>query len=496
MTNEAQEMMARYDGLNRAYGIYVIETEEAKGKRKGKANTLQRPVTEDLWRQHLDGAIQLGIIPIRDDGKCVFGAIDIDDYKLDHAALETKIKRLKLPLALIRSKSGGAHLTLFLKEPTPAAAVRERLADWAAALGHADVEIFPKQDRLLSTGDTGNWINMPYCGGDNSDRCALKENKRLTMQQFLALAKKIETTLSAAPDTEETPPDLLEDGPPCLVTLAKDGIGEGGRNTTVFNFGVYCRKRWPDDWKERIKELNAQFVSPPLDDAEIVQIVAHLDRKEYTYTCKDKPLAGVCKKNQCLKRTFGIGPADAQEYFGIDLKNIVRVEYQDPTYYADFNGKRFSFRAQDLNSQSKFRELLISQVNDAFMPLPNSRWAQFIIQLCNKAEIVEAPPETRVNAELIGWLEDYCTEQIAARELADVLDGQVFEDDGRMLFLPRKWLSHVNREHRQRVQTAEAYKALQPIGVVSETRAINGRQAKIWSVPAFAKIQKKETSDM
>jgi hypothetical protein len=490
--------MARYAGLARAYGTYLIDSTSPSGKRKGAAQTLQRPVTLALWEQHLRGEAQIGIVPIRDDATCVFGVVDVDDYKLDHDALAAKIKKLKLPLVHIRSKSGGAHLTLFLKEPHPAAAVRERLADWAAALGHSGVEIFPKQDRLLSSGDTGNWINMPYSGGDASDRCALREGARLTVEEFLKVADRAATKLEEAPATDEDPPDLLEEGPPCLIALARDGIGEGGRNTTVFNMGVYCRKRWPDDWPERLRELNAQFVTPPLPDQELVQVIAHLERKEYTYTCKDKPLSPLCKKNLCLKRTHGIGPADAQEYFGIDLKNIVRVEYQEPTYYADFNGKRFSFQSEDVNSQTKFRELLIKQVNDAFMPIPNVRWAQFIIQLCNKAELIEAPPETRANAELFGWLEDYCTEQLPARELRDVLDGQVFEDRGagRMLFLPRKWLSHINREHRTRHQISDAYKALQPLGVMSESHEIGGRTYKLWSVATFARPAKNAPSDM
>lgn len=487
--------MARYAGLPRAYGIYKIEEQEARGKRKGKAETLQRPVTAELWQQHLDGEIQLGIVPIRDDGSCVFGAIDIDDYKLDHKALEVKILKLKLPLVMIRSKSGGAHLTLFLQEPHPAGAVRERLADWAAALGYSGVEIFPKQDRLLSVGDTGNWINMPYCGGDDSDRCALVGGDRLTLDEFFALVKKRATKLSSAPTTEDEAPELLTEGPPCLITIAAQGAGEGGRNTTVFNFGVYCRKRWPDDWAERLKELNANFVQPPLDDSELVQIIAHISRKDYTYTCKDRPLAPLCKKAQCLKRKYGLGPEDAQEYFGIDLKNVLRVEFDEPVYYADFNGKRFSFQAPDLNSMTKFRELLIGAVNEAFMPVPAPRWAQFIMQICNKAEIAEPPPETRVNAEIVGWLEDYCVEQIPGQDWPDVIDGQVLEQEGRMYFLPRKWVAQMSKDHRQRLEISRAFQALSSIGVESTDQPINGKRYKVWSVPTFARPERKKKGD-
>lgn len=487
-----ERIMALYAGLPRAYGIYKIEETEKRGKKKGKAQTLQRDVTQELWASHLAGEIQIGIVPIRDDATCMFGAIDIDDYKTDHVALEQKIDRLKLPLTVIKSKSGGAHLYLFLSAPADAVDVRERLCDWAASLGYSGVEIFPKQNRLMNASDTGNWINMPYSGGDASDRHAIHKGVAVGLDAFLSLSEKRKTTLVASPDTNESPPELLDEAPPCLVTITSGGAGEGGRNTTLFNLGIYCRKRWPDDWSERVKEMNSQFISPALDDAEVNQIINHLAKKEYAYTCKDKPLSGVCNKSQCLKRQYGIGPSDAQEYFGIDIQNVLRVEFDPPKYYADFNGKRITFAADELNSQTKFRELVINQANESFMPVPAPRWAQFIIQLCSKAEIAEAPQETRINAEMIGWLEDYCIEQIPARSWSDVIDGQVYEEHDKMYFLPRKWITHAQKEHRVRLTIAEAYQALVSIGLVSEQKSINNKRYKVWCVPRFERPEQQE----
>lgn len=484
----AAKFMRLFDGLPRAYGVFYIKGAPAArtGKFEGEAETLQRPVDATLWERHLRGEIQLGIVPLRDDATCMFGAIDIDDYKTDHIALEKAIVRLKLPLVIVRSKSGGAHLYAFFKEPAPAKFVRERLADWAAALGHANVEIFPKQDRLLSSADTGNWINMPYSGGDESTRHALLKGQRLTQEQFLQHAESVKKKFQEAPKlANEEAPELLEDGPPCLIKIAVEGAPEGTRNTTMFNYGVYCKKRWPDDWKDRVSEHNTRYINPPLSDKELLDIVVHLDRKDYAYTCKDKALSPHCNKNACLKRKYGLGPESAQEYFGIDIKNVLRVEYAVPVYYADFNGRRMKFTAEDLNSQMQFRKLLIEQVNDSFMPLPNARWAQFIIQLCNSAEVAEAPPETRGNAEVIGWLEDYCIEQLPARGLEDVLDGLVYEDKGRMYFLPRKWVGWVSREIRRRMSLDEAYRALQSAGVQSESIVIKRRRYTLWSVPRF-----------
>jgi hypothetical protein len=490
--SNAKRFMTLFAGLPRAYGLYVIDSTSAKGKKQGSASTLQREVTEELWQQHLDGKIQIGIVPIRDDATCVFGAIDIDDYKLDHGALEKKINKNKLPLVMVRSKSGGAHLYLFSKKEIAAPELRETLSDYAAQLGYANVEIFPKQNRLASLDDTGNWINMPYCGGDNSDRHALIDSKALNISQFFEYAAKKMVDPKKLKRISDDTPEILSEAPPCLVTLSAQGLPEGTRNSSLFNFGVYVRKRWPDDWPERLREINQQFLSPALEEFELNQIVTHLERKEYSYTCKDKPLSGVCQKSLCIKRKYGIGPADAQEFFGIGIANITRLETQEPQYYADFNGKRISFTADMINNQRTFRGLLIKQVNEAFMPMPEQRWAQFIITVLNQAQIAEAPPETRQNAELFGWLEDYCVEQVPAREWVDVIDGQVLTNNGRMHFRPSKWVQSVFREHRVRPKLEEAYKALLPNGLESADIEINGKRYRVWSIPEFVRPEKRK----
>lgn len=484
--------MQIFAGLPRAYGIYAIADPNAPGKKKGEAITLQREVNEALWERHLSGEIQIGIVPIRDDATCVFGAIDIDDYRLDHVALEKRINKAKLPLVMLRSKSGGAHLYLFSKKPIPAPDLRETLSDYAAQLGYAKVEIFPKQNRLANLEDTGNWINMPYSGGDDSDRCALVEGKRQTIEQFLALVAKRSVDPRKLKRIIDDTPEILSEGPPCLVTLAAQGLPEGTRNSSLFNFGIYVRKRWPDDWEERLNEINLQFINPPLEESEVRQIIAHIGRKEYSYTCKDKPLSGVCQKAICIKRRYGIGPADAQEFFGFGLENVLRLETQDPVYYADFNGKRIRFNSDDINSQMQFRRLLISQVNESFLPMPALRWGQFIIAVLNAAQIAEAPPETRENAELFGWLEDYCVETVPAREWLDVIDGQVMAEGDRMFFRPNKFVTAVFREHRVRPKTEEIYKALIGKGLESVDKEINGKKYRLWSVPAFARPERKK----
>src|SRR5260370_23131590 len=94
----APRFHALFAGMERAHGAYgkPSERREEDGKLKGAAVTRREPVTNLLWERHLQSdANGIGIIPIRDDGTCVFGAVDVDVYAgLDHAAIASTLKRL------------------------------------------------------------------------------------------------------------------------------------------------------------------------------------------------------------------------------------------------------------------------------------------------------------------------------------------------------------------------------------------------------------------
>ena len=49
-------MMARFMGMKEAHGIYtLLDDVDSNGKRKGHAVTKRDPVTEQLWKDHLNG---------------------------------------------------------------------------------------------------------------------------------------------------------------------------------------------------------------------------------------------------------------------------------------------------------------------------------------------------------------------------------------------------------------------------------------------------------
>jgi len=159
-----------FEGLNSAYGQTILSNIYSdNGKQKTKSFTVKKPVTDELWENHLKGKDPgLGIVPINEDNKCKWGCIDVDEYSFNHKKLIKILKQKNLPLIVFRSKSGGAHLFLFTKEPVEASLMRLKLKLIAAHLGYSSSEIFPKQEYILvDRGDTGNFLNLPYHRGNN-----------------------------------------------------------------------------------------------------------------------------------------------------------------------------------------------------------------------------------------------------------------------------------------------------------------------------------------
>jgi hypothetical protein len=144
MEKEIERFSRLFRGLDRAYGSLDLTTKDARGKQKGKYKFVHEPRTLATYRSHLDGGTSIGVVPINEDNLCLWGAIDVDQYPLDHSAILRKLRDAAMPLVVCRSKSGGAHLYLFLTEQVEAEKVQLKLKEIAAEIGLGGCEIFPQ----------------------------------------------------------------------------------------------------------------------------------------------------------------------------------------------------------------------------------------------------------------------------------------------------------------------------------------------------------------
>jgi superfamily II DNA or RNA helicase/very-short-patch-repair endonuclease len=135
------------------------------------------PVTDDVVRWHLSGRDEtgrdfvMGVYPLLRDETCFFLAIDLDkqNWREDARAVMETCRRLGLPAALERSRSGnGSHLWLFFEEAIPATLARKLGAhlltetmDHQPDIGLDSYDrFFPNQD-TLPHGGFGNLIALP-----------------------------------------------------------------------------------------------------------------------------------------------------------------------------------------------------------------------------------------------------------------------------------------------------------------------------------------------
>src|SRR6056300_1696452 len=178
-----------FNGYRNAYGIADFDHKESKidsetGKKKPVYRWNFEELTKDIYQQHLDGKLSIGIQPCTEDSEVKFAVIDIDpkDY-LDI------IQAYDLPLLPAESKSGGLHLYLFMEKFTNASLIKSFLTNLLSLFGlKQDTEIFPKQTQLTKDSETGQlrpgqFINLPYFG---EERKALNiDGTTFTLEQFM-----------------------------------------------------------------------------------------------------------------------------------------------------------------------------------------------------------------------------------------------------------------------------------------------------------------------
>ena len=296
-----------FTGLKRAHGCTYINTTPKEGvKLKTKSFVKREQVTPDHYKNHLHGVEpSLGIIPINEEDMCKWGCIDIDSYAgFDHQKLIRKIKTLKLPLVVCRSKSGGAHVFLFSEDFVEAKTMRDKLNQIRAVLGFGSAEVFPKQIELKSEEDTGNFLNLPYFNHEVSTRYAFKDDgSAATIEEFYGIYNNVKQ-LDVGSIRVQRPDSEFSDGPPCIETLAAEKISEGGRNAALFHFGVYAKKKWPNNWKEKISWFHENYIVGDLDQREIDIIKNQHEKKDWGWKCNDVPMCNVCDKQLCKTRQF------------------------------------------------------------------------------------------------------------------------------------------------------------------------------------------------
>jgi len=459
MNDKVKKFAKIFEGLEEGWGQFIAkETEPETGKQKGRYFIGDKPLIEDNFTQHLMGnGPSLGIVPIRKDNTCTWGAIDVDEYlenRPEPKDLLAKIRELNMPLIPFRSKSNGYHLYLFLNEKVSAASMRKKLDSMAKALGFlGKIDIFPRQEEIdFDAGDRGNFINIPFYGGNRGVRYLYDDNgEASTVDHFFELYDKYCLTAEKFQELNYTKEEKkaeetlgiqeFKDGPPCLQQLATEKVSHGSRNEFLFMMTTYLKQKYPDDWKDQLDRINREYIEDPLNSEEVIAIKRSTDKKDYGYKCKQSPFCDLCKKDICRKRKYGIGRTQIPEY-----ANPAVLLSEPPVWFLDVpvldeSGEvlkvgRGKFTTTQLRLQDQFAEACMSNLSIRYRPegMSAEDWRNTVNRLMREAVEIKISEDASEFGEFTDHLEDFCVNRARAIDKIDILDGKPYTEEGFTMF--------------------------------------------------------------
>jgi hypothetical protein len=439
------EYMEMFTGDIHNYGVHTYNF-SAAGKEEGKNSTVtNKLLTVEQYKAHLQGKVGLGVIPVTSDGEAKFGVIDIDVYDTDLTAYLEAIDTHDFPLVAFKSKSGGLHLYLFMRQAVASKSIVDILNKMVALLCldiyikrklNRLIEIFPKQTKI-AVGGVGSWINLPYYDVENTRQYAIVRGQKLSFDHALSYIKTKRKTLT---EVRAFISDIAhDDGPPCLQSLALlNNISKGGgRNNYLFSFGVYLKKSDPEFWEQKLFSINEAMNEPLGKDELESTIVSSLRKKDYAYKCAEAPCVDYCRKAVCKTREYGIGKEGG--YFSeLEYGKLIQVKSFEPYYEWEvrilgeeaFKSLRFQNEA-DIIGQDSFLRLCFRELHVLPVKLKQSEWYKLINQALKELTIIaiEKEDDTSPVGLLRSIFTEFLTERAMAQTKDQILNKRVYHDE-------------------------------------------------------------------
>lgn len=492
--SDAQRLFNIFPGSDLAFGRTVVEdTTNAKGKTESKSWLIHRPVTIDDFAAHLQGAEGIGLPPINSKNECRWGAIDVDVYQgIDLKGLQAHITENKLPLVLCRSKSGGPHIFLFVREWVDAAIMISMMQSFAGFLGFGDSEIFPKQAKLLreeGSQDFGSWINLPYFGGTTNMRYAHDEkgDAITTIMEFESFVAERRIMPEEMPDL--TAPAgktdaVLPDGPPCLNRIMANPVTEN-RNEILSNLCVYVKKRWPDEWEAKLVEANTKF-EPPLPKREIDNLIKSYKKTDYRYKCSKEPLCRHCDAGACKKTKYGIDGSEDESM--PDSRSLTMINLDPPVWYLSIkvgadDSRRISLTTEELQTPRLYQRRCM-EVLQVMPPIPKGPdWQERITALMKNCTVVDVPEGMTPRGQFLELLKLFFDGVSESPVIEDIKTGLPFTDAMGHHFRLPDLTRFLQNQRFTLLKYSEITEVIRDMGGGTKPKRIDGTVISVCSMP-------------
>lgn len=498
-----QRLMALFVSNTRSSGRY--------DPKRDRAFTEAQGLLELDWSNHLGGKLGCGAVPILDDDTCIWAAIDIDQHGSDEdlpiAEVEEKARKLKLPLVLCRSKSGGIHGYAFFEKPVAAGRARTLLGQWAGAIGHGGSEIFPKQAKLVLSKDgkkaLGNWINFPYFDADKTMRYAVIDGKVASLDDFIDLAERSrikESTLRTLAGSDHP------DAPPCIQHIYGHGVPAGQRNEALYNVVIYLRKVDSSSCEQRALDANQTLFSKALPRAEAGRTINSASRPEMQYRCSEEPIRSLCNRDACLNRRYGITPADAERLHGEQLPgfaNLVKYASEPVRWEIEVDNVRLTLKTEELLDWRMVRSKIAERLTKVVPMIKNTEWERTLAPLMKEARIVETPDDASIGGVVRERLREFAAKTDLTNKGQDAEDRKallrglpvVAEVDGDrcVIFRGQDFINYLKRTKSEELKGVDLWMAVKSIGVTKwRTRPGSGVKVNpidVWALPCKEVLQ-------
>jgi hypothetical protein len=476
-----------FEGYSWAHGLFTKDKSNLPGKVEGTSTVKREEITKAMWENHLNGLEpSLGIMPVNEKSECKWGCIDVDKFDLDYEEILKKTRRLSLPLIMIRSKSGCAHLFLFIRKFIPAEEVLFVLKRFAAQLGIADKldRIYPMQTKFRE-GGTGSWLNMPYFNHEEGTRYAYKDNfEAADIEEFFAMhTKYAQDNLDKylAEEEEPAPEKIINNKKikeptfiPCITNCIKANSGKipkGMRNDFLYQAALFYsksheafskfegKKRTPESL---LRDFNTNNLIEPESENTIISTQESVKKEGYKYKCKVPNIKKHCEPSKCCRNLFGITPEIAKELYSVEeiLGDLFEYGSVPPIYYmyvkVNTKDKKLKeVRVQFKGSELKDKKAFLTKLHNFghFPPkilelMKPGDFSNFMQEKIDKAIFIEAPEEAHHDHDFVSLMKDFLEKTTVSVDKWDLLEGACYYD-------PKKKLMHIRLERLQQYLEAK-----------------------------------------
>jgi hypothetical protein len=314
--------------------------------------------------------------------------------------------------------------------------------------------------------------------------------KAMELEEFLTAVEKGRVSIAELNEMDlGGKRENFTDGPYCLEVMTSLGKVTKFRNIFMFSVGVYCRMKWPDDWKKHHEEYNRKFCSPALPSKEVVDIQSSLDKKEYFYTCETCPLKDHCDKDLCKTRPYGVGneTLDLPSMGGLTI-----IQSQPRLYFMDVEGKRVELSTDQLVNQNLWAKACVEQISYFPSMMKPNKWNSTINQMLQQGTYLEVTEEFTYHGQFKDHLRNYCTSRVRAISPDELQMGKPWTEGGVTKFTIDGLMEYLNRQdwkHWTKAQVQEGVKALNTdsngVGHQNIMRGGKRTSIRVWFVPSF-----------